>query len=89
MPGYSDENGPPASVLGVVVTTLKNDDSLALGKISNVTATTSYARGLATIQWQNQKIDTTFVGTTAEYPQVEEADTIFGDFFIDADWGFL
>ncbi len=81
MPGYSDESGPPASVLGVAVTTLKNDDGLALKKINGVVAVTSYTRGIASVQWQNQKIDATFVGTTAEYPQVEEADTLWGDFF--------
>ncbi len=85
MPGYSDENGPPASVLGVAVTTLKSDDGLALKKITGVVAVTSYARGITTVQWQNQKIDATFVGTTTEYPQVEAADTLWGDFFSSAD----
>src|SRR3989338_5393479 len=32
MPGASDDSGPPASVLGITVTTLKEDDLFAVEK---------------------------------------------------------
>ncbi|MFA4872970.1 MAG: ABC transporter permease [Patescibacteria group bacterium] len=81
LPGYSDEEGPPASIMGIAVTTLKHEDALALKKITGVEAVTSYVRGIESIQWQNQTTDATYIGTTAEYPQVESADMEIGDFF--------
>lgn len=85
MPGASDEEGPPASVMGIVVTTLKYDDALALKKIPDVVAVTSFVRGLETIQRENQKTDVTYIGTTAEYPLVETSSVEQGTFFDNAD----
>ncbi len=81
LPGYSDENGPPASVMGVVVTTLKEDDAEALRQIKEITAVASYSRGVDTAQWQNQKIDATFVGTVPDYTIVEDVKIASGSFF--------
>lgn len=81
LPGYADEKGPPASVMGVVVTTLKASDADALKKIKEVTAVTSYVRGVDTVETINQKMDITYVGTTTEYPEVEKAELEFGSFF--------
>jgi len=81
LPGYSDDNGPPASAFGVTVTTLKQDDVDALKKIENIEAITGYVRGVETITWQNQKADASFVGTTDEYIQVENAKLAKGNFF--------
>lgn len=81
LPGYSDQNGPPASVYGVTVTTLKEEDAAAIAKIKEVIAATAYVRGVETAQWQNQKIDATYVGTTADYLEVESTAVIQGVFF--------
>jgi putative ABC transport system permease protein len=84
LPGASDENGPPSSVLGIVVTTLKYDDALAIAKPENaphIIAVASYVRGTATVTWQNRSIDTNFNGTTASYIDVEEAEVASGRFF--------
>jgi len=81
LPGYSDENGPPASAFGIVVTTLKHSDAEAIGKIREIEAVTSYARGVDTAQWGNKKTDATYVGTTAEYTKVEDAQVMLGSFF--------
>jgi putative ABC transport system permease protein len=80
-PGYSDEKGPPASAMGVVITTLKNSDAEALKKIKEVEAVTAYVRGVDTAQYQNQKMDITFSGVTADYPKVEKAEVELGSFF--------
>jgi len=85
LPGYSDENGPPASAFGVMVTTLKSDDVEAIKKITSIEAATSYVRGVETASWQNQKVDATFVGTTDEYIRVEDAKLAMGDFFDETD----
>jgi putative ABC transport system permease protein len=82
LPGKADEKGPPASAMGVVITTLKNDDILALVKeIPAVTAGTGYVKGTATINWGEQKTDTNFTGVNAEYIDVEDAPVERGRFF--------
>jgi putative ABC transport system permease protein len=65
----------------VVITTLKNSDAEALKKIKEVEAVTAYVRGVDTVQYQNQKVDTNFSGVTADYPKVEKAEIELGSFF--------
>lgn len=36
LPGKSEEDGPPASAMGIVITTLKYEDALALKEKKNV-----------------------------------------------------
>lgn len=81
MPGYADEKGPPASAMGVTITTLKNSDAEALKKIKGVTAVTAYVRGVDTVQYQSQKMDTNFSGVTADYQLAEKAEIELGSFF--------
>ncbi len=81
LPGYSDEKGPPASAMGITVTTLKQEDAEAMKKIKEIEAVASYVRGVDTVQWQNQKVDATYLGVTADYPQVESAEVEIGSFF--------
>ena len=86
LPGAADEHGPPASVMGIKVTTLTYDDALALAEPQNVpylVAVASYVRGSATLQWQSRDLDTNFTGTTANYLQVENAEVARGRFFDD------
>jgi len=80
LPGYSDEEGPPASVFGIIVTTLKHEDAEKIAAIDEITAVTSYVRGVETVQWSNKKTDATYVGTTADYVRVEDANTVMGEF---------
>ncbi len=83
LPGAADEEGPPASALGIVITTLKYEDARALEKKSNaphLLAVAAYTTGTGTISWQNQSTDTNFVGTTASYTIVEDADVERGRF---------
>ena len=81
LPGYSDEEGPPASVFGIVITTLKQKDTEDILKLDEIQAATSYVRGVETIKWSNKKTDATYVGTTADYVRVEDANTEMGEFF--------
>jgi len=85
LPGYSDDNGPPASIMGIVITSLKHEDALAIrNEVKEIEAITSYVRGIGTAQYLNQKTDTTFVGVTHEYPVVESAQIEKGSFFDEA-----
>ncbi|MCX6782119.1 MAG: ABC transporter permease [Candidatus Magasanikbacteria bacterium] len=82
LPGQADEKGPPASAMGIVITTLKDDDIKALLKeIPSLTAGTGYVKGAETISWGDQKTDTNFTGVSAQYTEVEDAKVEFGRFF--------
>jgi len=82
LPGKSDEKGPPASVMGIVITTLKSEDLDALKKDNpHLLAATGYIKGTDTITWGDQKTDTSFTGVSAEYLDVEDAKVEFGRFF--------
>ncbi|HPI67466.1 MAG TPA: ABC transporter permease [bacterium] len=85
MPGFSDEKGPPASVMGIVVTTLKQSDAEELKKIKEIESVASYVRGIDTITWQNREVDATFVGTNVDYVAVESVKIERGNFFDESD----
>lgn len=82
LPGKADEKGPPASAMGVVITTLKDDDIKAIVKGSpHILAGTGYVRGTETIVWQDNKVDTNFTGVEAQYLDVENTSVARGRFF--------
>lgn len=84
LPGASEEEGPPAAVMGIVITTLTDEDIHALTNkknVEHVIGATAYVRGVATASWQNKKVDTNFVGVNFSYPIVEDAKTAIGRFF--------
>lgn len=83
LPGKSDENGPPASVMGIVVTTLKDKDREAFddGEMPSILASTSYVRGIDTVTYGDYEIDTNFLGTSAGYINVEDAKVAKGRYF--------
>ena len=72
-PGKSNENGPPAQVFGVVITTLVNGDAQALrdsSQVPHATAVNAVVRGSASVVWGNKNVDTNFIGTDYNYPSV-------------------
>jgi len=83
LPGASDDNGPPAAVMGISITTLTEEDLQAIEeRVPEITAAAAYVRGVATASWQNKTDDTSFLGTTGNYMQVEGgAELIAGHFF--------
>lgn len=81
LPGASDENGPPASALGIIITTLKYEDAVAMADLPNITAVSSYNTGAGSISYQNNSIDSTFYGVMSDYPLVEDTEIINGRFF--------
>jgi len=82
LPGASDENGPPASVFGIVVTTLKYEDAVAIKKqVPNVVAVSSYNSGVSTITYQSNSVDANFNGVMSDYLNVEDTELLLGRFF--------
>jgi putative ABC transport system permease protein len=84
LPGASDEKGPPASVLGVVTTTLKIEDLQAVLQKKNVpdaVAASGYVTGSATASYKNNSYVTSYQGVSASLPDVEKIVTQQGRFF--------
>ncbi|KKQ80257.1 MAG: hypothetical protein UT02_C0012G0008 [Parcubacteria group bacterium GW2011_GWC2_38_7] len=82
LPGKSDENGPPAAVFGVIITTLKDSDTEAIKKeIPNITAACSYVSATETATWENQKVVAPIYGVSADYPLIADSKLESGEFF--------
>ncbi len=84
LPGQSDESGPPASVFGIMITTLTLRDAEALAQTKNVShakAVGAYYELDLTVSWQDFFLDTSLVGTTANYFEVEGGNLELGRFF--------
>jgi len=83
-PGKSEEKGPPPSILGIVDTSLKDEDVQALRNPSNVphvVAVTGYNSGSATFSWRDQEMDGTYIGVSSYYPLVTDVQVESGRFF--------
>lgn len=86
LPGGGDDKGPPAAMMGIVVTTFTNKDLDAILRDNTLTAIdagSGYVSGMATLQWQNQKSEPTFMGTSSSYPIVENVSLQAGRFYTD------
>jgi len=82
-PGAANDDGPPASVMGITVTSLKLEELDDIKQISGVKAVTAYVRGVDSINFNNQTSDVTYIGTTNDILEVEGGDLIAGRFFSD------
>lgn len=84
LPGASEEKGPPASVLGVVVTTLKYDDLRALLEKKNVPNAVDgcgYVTGVATVRFEDNNFSASYQGVSSSFPDVEKLTLKEGRFF--------
>lgn len=82
LPGKSEKNSPPAAVMGISITTLKNDDSQAIAqRIPHVIATTPLVQGFAQLSWKNRNNFYDFVGVSSQYPVVHDSRVAYGRFF--------
>jgi len=85
LPGASEEKGPPASAMGIITTTLKYDDLLALSKkrnVPNVTDITGYVSGSATIKKGSESFQMSYQGVMASLLNIENSKIEKGRFFI-------
>lgn len=82
LPGGSEEEGPPASVMGIVITTLTYDDMRAIKReVPHIEDAAAYVNGNGTLTWRSQAEDINFTGVTASYTQVEDTEVEKGRFF--------
>lgn len=86
LPGASNKNGPPASALGVVITTLKEEDLHAVlqkKNVPNALAASGYVSGIATATYGSSSFQASFQGVSASFIEVEDAKIKNGRFFTD------
>jgi putative ABC transport system permease protein len=86
LPGASEEEGPPASALGIITTTFKNDDLRALRERRNVphlAALSGYVSGSATIESSTESFEASFQGVSPDMIEVENIAVAKGRFFFD------
>ncbi|MBI2436848.1 MAG: ABC transporter permease [Candidatus Magasanikbacteria bacterium] len=83
LPGASEEDGPPASAMGIVVTTLTSDDGDAIlqDACPCIEAVSMYVSGNDTLSAEDASVNTTFTGVSATYTDVEDAVVEEGRFF--------
>jgi len=86
LPGQSDEKGPPASVYGVAVTSLKEDDAEALREQKNVphaAYTASYYSASVSLYWHDQSYDTSLQGVSGDFETIDDSEIDFGRMLTD------
>ncbi|MDD4272045.1 MAG: ABC transporter permease [Patescibacteria group bacterium] len=84
LPGASEEKGPPASVMGIVITTLTYEDAMSLNEKSNapnITSVAAYYKSMSSISWGANFYDTGVSGVTVGYLDVEDGKVDRGRFF--------
>ncbi|MCK5060023.1 MAG: ABC transporter permease [Candidatus Pacebacteria bacterium] len=84
LPGKAEEDGPPASIMGIIITTLTYDDAVAMAEsknVPNVTAVVAYTKGTGTAVWGANSYDTNLSGCTTGYMEVESGEVLNGRFF--------
>lgn len=92
LPGRSEEKGPPASVMGIVITTLTYEDAMALKEkknAPNIVEVVAYSKGVGSVSWGGNDYDTNLSGSTVGYLQVEKGEVDEGRFFTEEEEGNL
>ena len=84
LPGASDNEGPPATVMGIVITTLTYEDAQALNNkqnVPNIVDLAAYYKSIGEASWESNSYDTNLSGTTVGYLDVEDGEVNKGRFF--------
>jgi len=85
MPGAAEEKGPPATAMGITITTLRYKDYEALldkKKVPNITSAAAIVNGTALVKSATETKQINFRGTTASVADVENIETSEGRFLI-------
>ena len=92
MPGGSEEEGPPASIMGITITTLTYEDIKALlddSRAPHVVAVNAAVQGVTTFTWGSNKYDGSFLGATDTMLDVEKYEVVEGNWFTEGDLNSL
>jgi ABC-type antimicrobial peptide transport system permease subunit len=83
MPGKTDPKGPPSTLFGNVVTTLKYKDATQILKANNphIESVCAYVQGTDVISWSDNNPILTFKGVMSTYIEAEGAKLQAGRFF--------
>ena len=84
IPGGSNDDGPPAAMFGIAITSLTYDDLEELrkkNKLPDVQAAAGYVMGTVKGESDTEDLTRSFLGTTASYIEVENASLEKGRFF--------
>jgi putative ABC transport system permease protein len=81
MPGGSDEDAPPASVMGIITTTLKEKDFRALRKLPHVAVGSPFVQSQNAVTLDQYSISTEIVGASEELADVLDIKVGDGRFF--------
>src|SRR6056297_584443 len=80
-PGKS-EDGPPTSVMGIVITTLTYEDAMAIRKdIPSIREIVAYSNEVTSVKWRSESYITSVKGCTTGYLEVEDSKVETGHFF--------
>ena len=82
MPGGSEEDAPPASMMGAVITTLTYEDAKAVAGIPHIIAVTPHSNGNANISFGDKIKNATFTGVVSDYVNVEDSKVSLGRFIL-------
>ncbi|NTU66573.1 MAG: FtsX-like permease family protein [Candidatus Moranbacteria bacterium] len=88
LPGAASDKGPPASVFGIVTTTLKIDDMNAIlekRNVPNAVAASGYVSGSAVAKYESNSPTTSYQGVSASFPNIEKVELGAGRFFTSAE----
>ena len=83
MPGKSEENSPPTSAMGIIITTLTYEDAMALknkSNVPNIVDVVAYTKGVAAVSYKAVSYDTNLSGCTVGYLAVEGGELEDGRF---------
>jgi len=81
LPGKSESDGPPATVMGIAITTLVAEDMEAIKKLPHVVSAAGYSRALATATWRDTSYEVNIDGVSAGYLDTEGGEVAQGRFF--------
>ena len=84
VPGASEKDEPPPSLMGIIITSLTYDDYLSIKdpvKVPNVSGVAAYSQNVATVSWKGESYDTNIFGVNASYRDVEGGELLAGRFF--------
>lgn len=80
LPGAADDAGPPASALGIQITTLKYEDALALRDLPHILSVCPYVKGRGTISANKDTKDFDFTGVSPDLLSIEDTSVESGRF---------